>query len=65
MHIYTAFSCLIRRGEPNAISIPVKHCVVFPNEYISQDPERSSRRWDIHGHEARQTDCYTQLRLLQ
>lgn len=46
------FHCLLGRGEPHAISIPVEHCVVLPNEYISQDPEGSCRRWDIHGRKA-------------
>lgn len=50
--IQKVFSRLLGRGKPHTISIPVKHSVVLPDEYVSQDPQGPCRRWDIHGHEA-------------
>lgn len=46
------FSLLLCRGEPHAVCVPVKHAVVASNEHISEDPQRSSRRRDVHCHEA-------------
>lgn len=56
---------LLGRGKPYLVCIPVKHGVVLSDEDVAQDPQGPRGRRDVHCHETRQADCFTQLGLLR
>ena len=51
--------------KTNSVVSKIKFCVIWSNEYITKDPQRSTWRWDINSHETTQADCLAELRDLE